>query len=133
MENPGNVISWVVAADGQVRAGKEIRGTKYHTLYRENNKAGWVSLPGLDWSDPEAYPLGFSTDGYTLYVGRLTPEKTWGVYPYDLVKKTVGEPRAEDIHSAAVCDGVAQSRRYGGPGFGAGYLARRHGGSRSTF
>ncbi|MBP9912579.1 MAG: S9 family peptidase [Opitutaceae bacterium] len=92
VENPGNVISWVVAADGQVRAGKEIRGTKYHTLYRENNKAGWVSLPGLDWSDPEAYPLGFSTDGYTLYVGRLTPEKTWGVYPYDLVKKTVGEP-----------------------------------------
>jgi dipeptidyl aminopeptidase/acylaminoacyl peptidase len=91
-DNPGNVVEWVATADGQVKAAKEIRGTHYRTLYRRDDKFPFGPLPGLDWGDPQAYPLGFSADGGTLYVGRVTPEGTWGVYPYDLFKKSVGEP-----------------------------------------
>lgn len=92
VDNPGSVIDWVVDAAGEVRAGKEIKGTRYHVLYRETEKAGWGSLPGLDWEDPESYPLGFSVDGQTLYVGRISPAGTWAVYPYDLRRQALGEP-----------------------------------------
>ena len=91
VENPGGVVGWVATAEGEVKAAKEIKGTKYHTLYRESGKSAWAALPGLDWSDPEAYPLGFSADGATLYVGRVSPEGTWGIYPYDLAKRSLGE------------------------------------------
>ncbi len=92
VENPGNVADWVVDADGQVRAGKEIKNNKYHVLYRSSDKGSWQSLPGLGWEDPQAFPLGFSDDGRILYVGRISPFSTWAVYPYDLSKNILGEP-----------------------------------------
>jgi dipeptidyl aminopeptidase/acylaminoacyl peptidase len=92
VENPGSVVDWVVTSGGQVKAAKEIKGTKYRTLYRADDQAGWGPLPGLDWNDPQAYPLGFSADSGTLYVGRITPDGTWGVYPYDLRQHSLGEP-----------------------------------------
>lgn len=92
VENPGNVVDWVVDATGQVRAAKEIKHNRYHVLYRPSEAGSWQSLPGLGWEDPQAFPLGFSDDGGTLYVGRISPTSTWAVYPYDLRKNSLGEP-----------------------------------------
>lgn len=92
VENPGNVEDWVVDAAGQVRAGKEIKANRYHVLYRSSDKGSWQSLPGLGWEDPQAFPLGFSDDGRTMYVGRVSPAGTWAIYPYDLTKNALGEP-----------------------------------------
>jgi dipeptidyl aminopeptidase/acylaminoacyl peptidase len=114
VENPGSVLEWFATPDGRIKAAKEIKGTKYRTLYREADRADWGSLPGLDWADPQAYPLGFAADGGTLYVGRLTPEDTWGVYPYDLKTRLLGEPliahqKYDIVHPAftATSNGVA--------------------------
>lgn len=116
VENPGSVMDWVVDAAGEVRAGKEIRNNKYHVLYRRSNEGSWESLPGLGWEDPQAYPLGFSAEGQTLYVGRVSPAGTWAVYPYDLAKLSLGEPivahaKYDIVHPAytGYANGLAQS------------------------
>lgn len=92
VDNPGDVTAWVVDAAGEVRAAKEIKNNRYHVLYRSSNKGSWQSLPGLGWEDPQAFPLGFSAEGNTLYVGRISPAGTWAVYPYDLRQNALGEP-----------------------------------------
>jgi len=91
VENPGSVVDWVITGAGEVKAAKEIKGTKYRVLYRDSSKSSWGSLPGLDWTDPESFPLGFSADAGTLYVGRISPEGTWAIYPYNLGSRTLGE------------------------------------------
>lgn len=90
-ENPGNIRAWGIDTQGNVKVALEIRGTQYRAKYRENEKDAWETLPGMDWTDPEVRPLGFSTDGGTLYVCRITPEGMWGVYPYNLKERRFGE------------------------------------------
>lgn len=92
VDNPGNVVAWGINPRGEVTVAVEIRGTQYRALYRPTEKATWETLSGMDWSDPQVRPLAFSADGKTLYVTRVTPAGTWGVYPYDLNKRLLGEP-----------------------------------------
>lgn len=92
VDNPGNVVAWGVNPQGEATVAVEIRGTQYRAVYRVSEKASWETLPGMDWTDPQVRPQGFSKDGKTLYVSRVTPAGTWGIYPYDLNKKTLGEP-----------------------------------------
>jgi dipeptidyl aminopeptidase/acylaminoacyl peptidase len=115
VENPGNVVDWIVTPQGEVSAAKAVRGTTYHVLYRASDKDPWSDLPGLGWNDPEAYPLGFSADAATLYVGRVSPGGTWGVYPYDLNKRSLGETilvdqRYDIVHPVytPVTNGISQ-------------------------
>lgn len=95
-ENPGNVVAWGVNPQGQATVAIEIRGTQYRTLYRLSEEAPWETLPGMDWGDPEVRPVGFSADGKTLYLTRITPAGTWGIYPYDLAKRQLGELMLSD-------------------------------------
>jgi len=90
-QNPGNIFAWGIDAQGRVRVATEIKGTQFRTLYRADERAAWEPLAGMDWSDPQIRPVGFSADGQTLYVTRVTPEGTWGVYPYDLAQRAFGE------------------------------------------
>ena len=90
-ENPGNIRAWGIDAEGNVKVAVEIKGTQYRATYRAHEKAAWETLPGMDWTDPQVRPVGFSADGKTLYVTRVTPEGTWGVYPYDLAQRRFGE------------------------------------------
>lgn len=90
-ENPGNIRGWGIDAEGNVKVALEIRGTQYRAMYRAHEKAAWETLAGMDWTDPQVRPVGFSADGKTLYVTRVTPEGTWGIYPYDLAERRFGE------------------------------------------
>ncbi len=92
VDNPGNVVAWSVNPQGEVTVAVENRRTQYRVIYRSSEKMPWRPLPGLDWDDPGARPLGFSADGHTLYLTRATPAGTWGIYPYDLNAKSLGEP-----------------------------------------
>lgn len=93
VDNPGNVLEWVANADGHVLAGTEFKSDQFRVVYRSSEKLErWDSLPGLDWDDPDSKALGFSADGRTLYVSRVSPSGTWGLYPYNLTTKTLGEP-----------------------------------------
>ena len=91
VENPGSVVAWGVNPQGATTVAVEIKGTQYRAIYRADESAQWETLKGMDWTDPQVRPLGFSADGKTLYVSRITPAGTWGVYPYDLVQRRLGE------------------------------------------
>ncbi|MFZ9681617.1 MAG: alpha/beta hydrolase family protein [Cephaloticoccus sp.] len=92
VDNPGHVLAWVANAAGEVLAGTEFKGDQFRVVYRESTKReNWTALPGLDWSDPSSLALGFSLDGKTLYVSRLSEAGTWALYPYDLGSRTLGK------------------------------------------
>lgn len=91
-DNPGNIVDWFVTAKGEIKAGETVDGTRYGVTYRGTPDGAWETLPGLGNNDPESFPLGFSADETLLYVGRVTPAGTWGVYPYDLRKRLLSEP-----------------------------------------
>ena len=92
VDNPGRVLRWVANAEGQVLAGTEFQGDKFRVVYRASTKTeNWQALPGLDWRDPSSSAWGFSKDGATLYVSRIGPDNTWGLYPYDLSSNTLGK------------------------------------------
>lgn len=92
LRNPGNVEYWLADSQGVIRVGLESRNGIARTIYRESETGPWLPLPGMDWSDPLIRPLAFSGDDRTLYVNKLTPERNWAVYPYDLQTKQLGEP-----------------------------------------
>ena len=92
IENPGNVVAWGINPQGKVTVAVEIKGTQYRAVYRPTETAAWETLAGMDWTDPQVRPVGFSTDGKTLYVSRITPAGTWGIYSYDLTLRRLGEP-----------------------------------------
>jgi dipeptidyl aminopeptidase/acylaminoacyl peptidase len=92
VENPGNVVAWGVNPQGVTTVAVEIKGTEYRAVYRANADAAWETLPGMDWTDPQVRPVGFSASGQTLYVTRITPAGTWGIYPYNLAQRKLGEP-----------------------------------------
>lgn len=99
VDNPGKVLSWTATSDGKVLAGTEFKEDKFRVIYRPDTKTeNWEALPGLDWSDPSSSSLGFSQDGNTLYVSRLSPEGTWAVYPYDLTTRTLGKLMVGSAH-----------------------------------
>ncbi len=83
-QNPGNITLWMVTPDGEIPVAVELEGTRYRTVHRKSEKSGWVALPGLDWDDPQARPLGFGDNGRTLYVSKLNANGFWAVYTYDL-------------------------------------------------
>ena len=90
VENPGNVVAWGINPQGVATVAVEIKGTQYRAVYSASGAAPWVTLNGMDWTDPLVWPLGFSADGKTLYVSRISPTGTWGLYPYDLNKRQLG-------------------------------------------
>jgi len=92
VENPGNVVAWGVNPQGVATVAVEIKGTEYRAIYRANAEAAWETLRGMDWTDPQVRPVGFSANGQTLYVTRITPAGTWGIYPYNLAQRQLGEP-----------------------------------------
>lgn len=90
VENPGNVVAWGVNPQGVTTVAEEIKGTQYRTIFRPTEDSPWETLAGLDWGDPQVRPIAFSADGATLYLSRISPTGTWGLYPYDLAKRKLG-------------------------------------------
>ncbi len=91
LENPGNVTTWIADSAGVVRVGVQTEKGLNRVIYRESDSDGWHVPLGLDYNGPRTLVLGLSGDAKTLYVGRITPERKWGVYAYDLVKQRLGD------------------------------------------
>jgi len=91
VENPGNVEYWLIDNNGVARVGLESRRGIARTIHRADDKSPWEPLPGMDFNDPKIRPLGIGADNQTLYVNRITPSGTWGIYTYDLKQKTFGD------------------------------------------
>ncbi|MDB6094943.1 MAG: peptidase prolyl oligopeptidase active site domain protein [Verrucomicrobia bacterium] len=91
LDNPGNVVGWTADGKGVIRVGVEWDHGKVRLIYRENEKAPWHRLPGLEGEERTINPLAVSADASTLFLSRVGPNGKWSVYKYDLVKGQLGE------------------------------------------
>lgn len=116
VKNPGNVVSWVPDREGVVRLGITREGLRYGVIYRENEQAGWRTLPLFESARGRISPLGFDHDGRRLIVAATNEQKRRAVYYYDLEQGRLGEVIASheqfDIipeSGTAAIDGVSLS------------------------
>jgi dipeptidyl aminopeptidase/acylaminoacyl peptidase len=91
IQNPGKVIGWLADGQGVVRVGVEYDQGLSRVIYRASDGAPWQVLAGLDYAKRTVGLHGLSTDGSTLYLSLVTPDGTWGIYTYNLVKQQLGD------------------------------------------
>lgn len=93
VDNPGNVVSWMTDAHGNVRIGVEWhRNGDLRVIYRETEKASWAPLPGLETPGRSIRPLAISPDNKSLYLSKVGANGKWAVYTYDLATHKLSEP-----------------------------------------
>ena len=133
VQNPGNVATWVADSNGVVRVGVEIKKGIARLIYRESAASPWRTLPGADFSDPAVRPLAFSGDNNILYVIKYTPDRLWGVYPFDFRTMEYGEAlMAHQTYDVipmewrSVANGIVQQHLIFAPGPGGRLLGMRY-------
>ncbi len=113
VENPGNVIGWIVDAKGAVRAGVRLEkeGIAYTVIWRATESSPWVDLVRNTVGEHGWLPAGFSDDGRTMYVFSSLGRSTAALYEYDPVKGQFGrmlyEDPVYDVGSAMVLESFA--------------------------
>ncbi len=114
VENPGNVVHWVVDRAGVVRLGITRDGLRFGAIYRESEQVEWRTLPFFDAALGKITPLGFDYEDQRLIVAASNDHNRRSVYYYDLSTGKLGDMIAGhqlyDIVSdkgAAVIDGIA--------------------------
>lgn len=87
--NPGHVTKWLVDGNGFVRAAMEETkdGGQTRVIVRADENGPWTVPAGLDFANDKIRAQWLSADGKTLFLTKVTPEGTWGVYTYDLEKQ----------------------------------------------
>lgn len=98
VQNPGNVIDWIVDREGVVRAGvrEEKKGMAYSVIWRPSEDAEWQVL-ATNSSDVKGWwPAGFSKDGKTMYVSTNVDRSTAALVEYDPATRKFGRVLHED-------------------------------------
>jgi len=133
LQNPGDVAFWVADSQGVVRVGVEVKKGIARLIYRESESSPWKPLPGADFSDPPVRPLAFSGDNQILYVIKYTPDRHWGVYPFDFRTMEYGDVLiAHDIYDVipgewrSYANGILQQDLIFAPGPGGRLLGVRY-------
>jgi len=98
VENPGNVQMWLADGNGTVCIGLQTAKGINRIIHRASEKDSWQPLKELDYDGRRSVPLAVSGDGKTLYLSRITPAGTWGVFAYDIVKQKVGDEIVSHDH-----------------------------------
>jgi dipeptidyl aminopeptidase/acylaminoacyl peptidase len=113
---PG-VWSWYADRDGVVRAGLGTEGTRWWLFYRETAQSGFKKIGAGDRPEnailtevEKLLPVAGSDKGYAI-ANKATGR--YGVYRYDFVADTLGEPVFE--HPEVDVDSVGFSPRTGEP------------------
>ena len=91
LKNPGKVTGWLADGQGAVRVGVEEDQGMSRVIYRANDGSPWQVLAGLDYAKRNVGLHGLSADGSTLYLSLVTPDGTWGIYAYNLLKQQLGD------------------------------------------
>jgi dipeptidyl aminopeptidase/acylaminoacyl peptidase len=91
IENPGSVVQWLVDGKGFVAIGVQREKGLNRIIHRASEADSWRPLAELDYNGRRTVPLMLSGNGDTLYLARVTPEGTWGVYTYDVRAQRLGE------------------------------------------
>lgn len=91
VENPGDVVGWVVDRQGVVRLGVTRHGMRFGAIYRESEKDPWRKLPLFAEKLGRVSPLGFDYDGRRLVVATTSAQKRRAVHFYDPAEGKLGE------------------------------------------
>ncbi len=91
VRNPGNIVGWATDKNGVVRVGLKVVGLKRSVIYRENERAPWETLPGLGVGSEDFGLLALDETGQRLYISKTTEDGRYGVFAYDLKRRSVGE------------------------------------------
>src|ERR1035437_4057749 len=71
LENPGNVTGWIADRQGVIRIGVRMKDGRQTIIYRENEKANWRALRGLDDELLKLAPMGLNDQGTEHYVAKV--------------------------------------------------------------
>lgn len=90
-ENPGDVQSWIVDHDGDVRGAVSILGLKGKFLYKEKNDSDFKVVQEFNLLDEGINPLMFDYDNETMYVASNKGRDRFAVYKFDPKTNKMGE------------------------------------------
>jgi dipeptidyl aminopeptidase/acylaminoacyl peptidase len=79
-KNPGNVVQWLAANDGAVRAAIARNKDDVELLYRDSKEKPWRVIHRSKTQDRDLIPRAVSEDGKHLYVAAHDGQDTLGVY-----------------------------------------------------
>lgn len=91
LENPGNVTGWIADRQGVIRIGVRMKDGRQTIIYRENEKANWRALRGLDDEPLKLAPMGLNDQGTELYVAKVGSNGLFAIYTYILAEERLGE------------------------------------------
>ena len=96
VKNPGHVVGWLPDRQGTIRIGVERTKDKTTLIYRDDEKSPWRPLSELptNLSNPPE-PLGFSSDGKSIYLIAQNEKDFRAFYFCDLATGKIGEPLLE--------------------------------------
>ncbi|MGH7957369.1 MAG: alpha/beta hydrolase family protein, partial [Opitutaceae bacterium] len=98
VQNPGNVVGWVVDRQGVVRLGVTAEGLRFGAIHRQSEQDPWRQLPLFDEKLGNIRPLGFDRDAQQLVVATTSDRKRRAVHFYDLAEGRLGELIAGHDH-----------------------------------
>lgn len=89
--NPGDVQSWILDQDGNVRGAYAIKGLEGKFLYKEAGEKDFRVVREFNIEDEEITPLAFDFDNKTMFVASNIGRDVQAIYKYDPVKNKLGE------------------------------------------
>ncbi|MFT5520848.1 MAG: dipeptidyl aminopeptidase/acylaminoacyl peptidase [Enterobacterales bacterium] len=90
-KNPGDVQSWLVDHDGDVRGALSLEGLKTKFFYKDKGEKDFRMLKESNVLDEGFSPLGFDFNNEVLYVASNIGRDTSAIYPYDPNTDKMGE------------------------------------------
>ncbi|WP_196141196.1 S9 family peptidase [Aliikangiella sp. G2MR2-5] len=90
-KNPGDVQSWLVDNDGEVRGAYSIDGLEGKFHYKDKGKEDFKVLREFNIHDEGISPLGFDFDNQTMFVASNIGRDRAAIYKFDPKANKLGE------------------------------------------
>ncbi len=90
-KNPGDVQSWIVDHDGEVRGAYSVKGLEGQFHYRDKGEKDFRVLREFNVHDEGLSPLAFDFDNKTMYVSSNIGRDKGAIYKFDPQTNKLGE------------------------------------------
>jgi len=107
-KNPGDVQSWLVDHDGEVRGAYSINGLKGKFHYKDQGEEKFRVINEFNILDEGITPLGFDWDNKTMFVSSNVGRDRGAIYKYDPNTDKLGDLVFE--HDVVDVSGLMMSR-----------------------
>ncbi len=108
-KNPGDVASWIVDNDGEVRGAYSLKGLQGKFHYKDKGEKDFRVIREFNIHDEGISPIAFDFDNQTMYVNSNIGRDKNAIYKYDPNKNKLGELIFE--HDVVDVSGLMFSRK----------------------